>query len=179
MADLGSGEDMSLAGDAVRKMMAELQADVRAIAHKRLAAERPGHILQTTALAHEAFLRLLDQKNLARCSPAEFLAAAALTIRRVLIDHARTELALKRAAKRVPLNGVEPVIDDPNLRLLVLDDLLKKLREHSRREYQVVMLRFFSGMTEGETAEALRIPRRTVSRDWSHARAWLKSQMSK
>jgi RNA polymerase sigma-70 factor (ECF subfamily) len=166
--------------ESVDDLMVALQTELRAIAVRRLAGERPGHTLQPTALVNEAYLRLLDQQNLHGATRAAFLAAAAQTVRRILVDHARERGAAKRGGDRVrvTLTGIDPAAKGLQLDVLTLDEALLKLRGHNERIYQVVSLRFFSAMTQDEVAEALGIAPRTVAGDWAFAKAWLKRELA-
>ena len=151
------------------------------VAHRHLAREAEGHSLSTTALVHEAYLRLRDQGTGAFNDRIHFFAMAARAMRRILVDHARRHHAAKRGSnpRRVPLESVERLGDgaldvEERAELLVaLDEALVRLAELDSRQAQVVELRFFGGLTEEETAEALGIGLRTAKRDWAKARSWL------
>lgn len=149
--------------------------DLRGIAHRRLRRERDGHTLGTTALVHEAYVRLVDQATATWQDRAHFFAVAARVIRQVLIDYARGRSALKRGggAVRIPLRedlaGEEPRTVD----LLSLDEALRALARHDVRLEQVVECRFFGGMNVRDTATALGVSERTVERDWARAKAHL------
>lgn len=173
-------------------------AELRAMAHRQLRREADGHTLTTTALVHEAYLRLVNWENAPSLDQAHFLALAARVMRRVLIDHARQYHAAKRAGayERVPLvsvtDALEPgvhhsagalrqgsyddalaVADERAETLLALDEALGRLAGLDPRLAQVVEYRFFGGLTEEETAAALGITARTVRRDWVKAKGWL------
>jgi RNA polymerase sigma factor (TIGR02999 family) len=135
--------------------------------------------LQPTALVHEAYLQLIDQKEMNWQGRAHFLAMAATTIRRVLIDHARLHYAGKRGGDRKPItlpDGLAAVTSDP-LELMTLDEAMKKLRVVSSRQCDVVECRFFGGLSVEETALVLGFSERTVKTDWRMARAWLLKSM--
>jgi RNA polymerase sigma factor (sigma-70 family) len=173
-------------------------AELRAMAHRKLRREADGHSLTTTALVHEAYLRLANWEDAPSLDRAHFLALAARVMRRVLIDHARQHHAAKRegAYERVPLVSVtegfesglqdsaEPLrckpyhdplasADERAETLIALDDALTRLAALDARLARVVEYRFFGGLTEEETAEALGITARTVRRDWVKAKGWL------
>jgi RNA polymerase sigma factor (TIGR02999 family) len=174
---------------AVRKldeMLVQLQAELRQIAARQFAKESPGHTLQPTAIVNEAYLRLLNQQNLQDASKATILAAAAKTIRRLLVDHARAKHAKKRGGGVAPvradqtlitLGDLEPGTPSKELDVLALNDALEKLRGLGTRLADVVELRFFGGLTVDETAASLGVSPRTVADDWVFARAWLRRQL--
>ena len=146
-----------------------------------MAAEAPGHTLQATALVHEAYLRLLGEGQPAmdwECR-GQFYAAAAEAMRRILIDQARRRGARKRGGgrQRVPLDGVDIAIEVPNIDLLALDKALGVLKSRDERLHEIVMLRYFGGLTEEQTARALGVTDRTVRRHWAVARLWLRKEM--
>ena len=145
------------------------------IARHHLRAENEGHTLNTTALAHEAWLKLVDLERVEWQDRAHFLAMASRAMRRILIDHARQRSADRRGGGAVPLPLAEAAavaVDAPEA-LLTLNDALDKLAELSPRLAQVVECRYFGGLTEEETAGALGVTTRTVQRDWVKARGWL------
>jgi len=150
--------------------------ELRRVAHRHLEREREGHTLSTTALVHEAYLRLRDQGKGAFNDRVHFFAIAARAMRRILVDHARRHHAAKRGegARRVSLESVEGLALEERAGLLVaLDGALVQLASLDARQAQVVELRFFGGLTEEETARALGIGLRTAKRDWAKARSWL------
>jgi RNA polymerase sigma-70 factor (ECF subfamily) len=154
---------------------------LRRIARAHMKRERAGPTLQATAVANEAYLRLADQRQLDPRDRVKFLAAAANTVRRVLVDHARGKHRHKRGgdAQRVTLAGIDVAnrAADP-VDLLALDDALARLAELSERAAKVVELRFFGGLSVEETAEALDVSPRTVADDWRTARAWLRKELA-
>ena len=166
--------------------------ELRARAGKLMAAERRDHTLQRTALVHEAYLKLLGGGQVAFQSRLHFFNAAALAMRRILVDHAVRRGSLKRGGKhaRVPLEEAFDLEDpaapgapresasDP-IDWLELDEALRRLEQVSARQYQVVMLRFFSGRTEAEIAQMLQVSEPTVRRDWATARVWLLREMER
>jgi RNA polymerase sigma factor (TIGR02999 family) len=149
--------------------------ELRAMAHRQLAREPAGHTLQTTALVHEAWLRLAGGSEVGRRGRAYFFAACARAIRQVLVDHARRHRAAKRGggALAVELADVHLAVDEFAVELIDLDEALVRLAELEPRHAQVVECRYFGGMSVEETAEALGVSPRTVKYDWALARAWL------
>lgn len=164
------------AGDrvALDRVFPVLYDELRAIAHRQLRRESLGHTLGTTALVHEAYLRLVDQSRAGWRDRAHFMAIASTAMRRILVDYARRYRSEKRggALVRVPFDALELVEDRADL-LVALDDALTELAAHDERQARVVEYRFFGGLTEEETAEVLGIGVRTAKRDWARARSWL------
>jgi RNA polymerase sigma-70 factor, ECF subfamily len=140
-----------------------------------MAGERAGHSLQATALVNEAYLRLIDAKDVAWHDRAHFLAVAARVMRRILVDHARSLQYQKRGghAAHVTLDEALIVATEPDQNFVALDDALSALALVDARKSQVVEMRFFGGLTLEETAEALEVSRDTVKRDWKIAKLWL------
>jgi RNA polymerase sigma factor (TIGR02999 family) len=171
------------AGDegAVAELLPLVYDHLRSLARQRMAAEAPGHTLQATALVHEAYLRLLGEGQPAmdwECR-GQFYAAAAEAMRRILVDEARRRHARKRGGgrQRVPLDGVEIAIEEPNIDLLALDKALDVLKSRDESLHEIVMLRYFGGLTEGQTARAIGVTDRTVRRHWAVARLWLRKEI--
>ena len=162
-------------GGAVERMMPLVYEELRRIASRQLRHEGVGHTLNTTALVHEAYLRLAAPSRLDVGGRAEFLAIAAMAMRRVLIDYARQRTAQKRGGVqvRVELDDIEVAADDRAEQLIALDEALTALAATNARLARVVDCRFFGGMSQEETAMALRLTPRTVRRDWTKARMWL------
>ena len=160
--------------------MVQLQAELRQIAGSELREERRDHTLQPTALVNEAFLRLARQHNLVGASKGAFLAAAAQTMRRILVDHARARQADKRGNRwiRISLSDLDPREDNTDIEILALNDALEALRQNSERMASVVELRYFGGLTVAETAASIGVSVRAVADDWAFARAWLKRAMA-
>ena len=140
-----------------------------------MAAERPGHTLQATALVNEAYLRLIDVKQVSWQNRSHFLAMAARVMRRVLVDIARSKQYQKRGAgaQRVTLDESLPATAEPGRDVLALDDALTALARLDERKARGVELRFFGGLTVEETARVLNVSVQTVMRDWTFARKWL------
>ena len=163
-------------GDAERsaRLLALLYEQLKGIAHRQLQRERRGHTLQTTALVHEAYLRLVDQTRADWHDREHFFAVAATVMRRLLVDHARARLAEKRAHQPVTLSAAGDVgAADPAFEVLDLDRALGRLAVDYPRPARVVELRFFGGLEIAEIASLLDLAIRSVHRDWSFARAWL------
>ncbi len=149
--------------------------ELRRIAHQQLGRERSGHTLDTTALVHEAYLKLVDQTRVEWADRSHFFAVASQAMRRILVDYARRYRTEKRggAPRRVSLTDAMLVAEQRADTLLALDEALRELAGLDKRLSQVVECRFFGGLTEEETAEALGITARTVRRDWTKAKGWL------
>lgn len=164
-------------GDDLSEVMPAVYQELRRLAGRYLRREqRPDHTLQTTALVHEAYLRLAGQQRSYWPDRAGFCAAAAQAIRRILIDYARRRARRKRggaAARRIPLDFVVPAIPTPTVDVLALDEALSRLAALAPRQARVVELRYFGGLTDDEVAGVLGVSRRTVQTDWRGARAWL------
>jgi RNA polymerase sigma factor (TIGR02999 family) len=171
------------APDGMEQLIPLVYADLRRIAHRQLSAEPTGHTLSTTALVHEAYLRMAGQAPDAWANRAQFFALAARVMRRVLVDYARRHQAARRGgAERRPVS-----LDDARAggntdalsmatrgdELLALDEALERLALVDQRMSRVVECRFFGGLTEAETAEALGVSQRTVAGDWRMAKGWL------
>ena len=149
--------------------------ELRRIAHRQLAGERAGHTLDTTALVHEAYLKLVDQTRADWTDRTHFYAVAANAMRRILVDYARRYRTDKRggAPLRVSLTDGMLVAEQRADTLLAVDDALTELARIDERLSRVVECRFFAGLTEQETAEVLGVTARTVRRDWTKAKGWL------
>jgi len=160
---------------ALEKLTPLVYAELRRLAKGYMFGERPGHTLQTTALINEAYMRLIDWKNVRWQGRAHFFGVAAQVMRRILVDFARSRHYAKRggAAQQVSLDEAVTVHEDRSAELIALDEALKSLAEIDPRKSQVVELRFFGGLNAKETAEALKVSQRTVEREWNSARAWL------
>ena len=162
------------AGDAgaFDRLFSLIYDEVRRIARRQLNREHPGHTLDSTALVHEAYFRLVDQTRVAWADRSHFFAVAAQAMHRVLVDYARQYQAAKRggAPERVPLADDMLLVEDRADTLLAIDDALSELARLDERLSRVVECRFFGGLTEEETAQALGVTARTVRRDWSRSR---------
>ena len=160
---------------ALERLMPLVYAELRRLAGRYVRGERAGHTLQATALVNEAYLRLIDAKNVTWRDRAHFLAVGARVMRHILVDHARARQYQKRGgqAVRVTLDEALVVASEPDRDFVALDDALTALAAVDVRKSQVVEMRFFGGLTLDETAEALNISRDTVKRDWKMAKLWL------
>jgi RNA polymerase sigma factor (TIGR02999 family) len=154
--------------------------ELRRLADRYLRRERPGHTLQSTALVHEAWMKLIDQRNVQWQNRAHFFGVAAQLIRRILVDYARTRHAAKRGAHacKLSLDEAIAVPQKRDLDLVALDDALGGLAAMDAQQSRIVELRFFAGLSIEETAEVLHISAATVKRDWVAAKAWLYREMS-
>jgi RNA polymerase sigma factor (TIGR02999 family) len=155
--------------------------ELRRLAHRYLGRERPDHSLQSTELVHEAYLRLVDQKEARWQDRAHFFAVSGQIMRRILVDHARARHRDKRGGG-APVLVLNEEIDMPEQRsfeLIALDDALDTLAKLDPQQSRVVELRFFAGLSIDETAEALNVSRATVNRDWVTARAWLVRELTR
>lgn len=165
------------AGDreAFDRLFPLVYEELRRIAHRQLRREHRDHTLGTTALVHEAYLKLVDQTRAQLTDRAHFFAVAARAMRRILVDYARRHRALKRgrAPARVSLSDAALIAEQRADTLVALDEALTRLAEVDDRLSLVVECRFFGGLTEEETAEALAVTSRTVRRDWAKAKGWL------
>ena len=165
--------------EALNQLMPLVYDELHRLASRHLRNERPGHTLQTTALVHEAYLKLVDQKNMTWQNRVQFFAASAQVMRHILVDHARSRRALKRGGEnlRLSLDEAKVSSEEKNADLLSLNESLNSLAAIDPQQSRVVELRVFGGLTVEETAEALRISPRTVKREWSMAKAWLHKQI--
>jgi RNA polymerase sigma factor (TIGR02999 family) len=169
--------------DGMERLVPLVYAELRRMAHRQLAAEPSGHTLSTTALVHEVYLRLADQTRVEWANRAHFFALASRAMRRVLIDYARRHQAGRRGGagqRPLSLEGAEAeggvdalTVVSRGDELLALDEALDRLAALDLRAARVVECRFYGGLTEDETAEALGVSRRTVVSDWVFAKGWL------
>jgi RNA polymerase sigma factor (TIGR02999 family) len=166
--------------DALDKLIPIVYDELRLRAARYLRRERSGHTLQTTALIHEAYLRLVEQKQVQWQNRAHFFAIAAQLMRRILVDHARGRGAAKRGGAdiRLTLDDAMAAVAGMDVNLMALDEALNRLAEIDPRQSRVVELRYFSGLSIEETAEVLGVSPATVKLDWSMAKAWLRREMS-
>ena len=167
--------------EALDSLVPLVYDELRRQASRYLRHERVGHTLQTTALIHEAYLRLVDQKNVHWQNRAHFFGIAAQLMRRILVDHARTKKRAKRGGSniRVSFNDATAMAQGQDLDIVALDEALERLAEIDEQQSRIVELRFFSGLTVDETAEVLGISPATVKRDWSMAKAWLHREVTR
>ena len=162
------------------RLVPAVYTELKAIARRQLSARGPGNTLSTTGLVHEAYLKLLEQQQVTLRDRNHLIALAALVMRHVLVDRARSRLAEKRDGhrQRVPLDSELIATDDQPEAMLQLNDAVERLALVDPRLARVVDCRFFGGLTEDETAEALGVTRRTVQRDWVKARLLLRRALS-
>jgi RNA polymerase sigma factor (TIGR02999 family) len=168
--------------DVLDKLMPLVYDELRRQASRYLRKERSNHTLQTTALIHEAYLKLIDQKNVEWQNRAHFYAIAAQAMRRILVDYARERHREKRGgvAENLPIEEAAFVVsNEKSVDLVALDEALTRLAKFDARQARVVELRYFSGLSIDETAEVLGISNVTVRRDWNMAKAWLHGQLAK
>ncbi len=165
--------------EALNRLMPLVYDELHRLASRYLRHERVGHTLQTTALVHEAYLKLVDQKTANWRNRVQFFAAAAKVMRHVLVDYARSRRAAKRGGDYCRLSLDEAAIssEEKDADLLVLNEALDNLAAIDPQQSRVVELRVFGGLTVEDTAEALGISPRTVKREWSMAKAWLHQQI--
>jgi RNA polymerase sigma factor (TIGR02999 family) len=175
LAAWGAGDEA-----ARHQLMPLVYDELRRLAHRYMNRERPGHTLQTSALVHEAFLKLVDQRDTHWQNRAHFFAIAAQSMRRILVDYARSRQYKKRGGDvpRVDLDEAMIVSRERAAEVIALDDALKGLAEFDERKSQIVELRFFAGLSIDETAVVLNVSPATVMRDWTLAKAWLKKEIA-
>jgi RNA polymerase sigma factor (TIGR02999 family) len=175
LADWSDGNQQAL-----EQLLPLIYNELRHLAHNFLYRERPGHTLQTTALVHEAYLKLIDQRDAHWQNRAHFFAIAAQAMRRILIDSARKHAAAKRGggAEKVSLDQAAEISLEPDSSLLALDEALNALAEIDPQQSRIIELRYFGGLTIEETAEVLKTSPATVKREWAMARAWLYQAMT-
>ncbi|NOT01260.1 MAG: sigma-70 family RNA polymerase sigma factor [Phycisphaerales bacterium] len=154
--------------------------ELRTIADRELRHERPNHTLEPTALVHEAYLRLIRQRNVDFEHRPHVIGVAAQLMRRILVDHARGHQAVKRRPemRRTTLAKAIDDGDDKSVDLAALDDALSRLAEFDEQQCRIVELRYFGGLTIEQSAEVLGISPATVKREWTLAKAWLRREMS-
>ncbi len=164
---------------ALERLLPIVYDELRALARRQLRGERRGHTLQPTALVHEAFLRLAGAERGHAGDRRQFCAMAATAMRRVLLDHARARLAEKRGAgaARVTLSEVDAATPAGDVDVIALDGALSRLEAFDARAARVVELKYFAGLSDAETAEAVGVSVATVKRDWTAARAWLRREL--
>ena len=176
LVDLRSGRP-----EAASQLIPLVYGELHRLARNQMRHERSDHTLQATALVHEAYLRLVNQRERTWQNRAHFIGVAAQVMRRILVDYARARRTTKREGllQRVPLE--EPLLftEEQSDELVALNEAIERLTQIDARQSRVVELRFFGGLTVDETAEALGMSSKTVKRDWSVARAWLYREVSK
>jgi RNA polymerase sigma-70 factor (ECF subfamily) len=167
--------------ESLDKLIPVIYDELRRHAARQLRRERLGHTLQTTALIHEAYLRLVDQKNVRWQNRAHFFGIAANLMRQILVDHARKHNAAKRGGTDIKLSLDEAMLvsEGPDMDLLTLDEALTRLATIDPRKGRTVELRYFGGLSMEETAEVLEVSMSTAKHDWSMAKAWLRRELSR
>src|SRR6266550_1835558 len=166
--------------DAARdQLMPLVYRELHRLAHRYMNREGPGHTLQTSAIVNEAFIKLIDQKNVQWQNRAHFFGLAAQMMRRILVDYARSRQYAKRGGgtQQVSFDEALIVSEERAHEVVALDDALKDLAQFDQRKSQIVELRFFGGLSIEETAELLKVSPGTVMRDWTLAKAWLRKQI--
>lgn len=166
--------------DALRDLLPLVYGELRRLAHYYLRRQRPDHTLQSTALVHEAYLRLVKQREGKFQNRAHFFAICAQLMRQILVEYARSQQAAKRNARqKITFHDEIQLVNGRSLDLLALDDALNTLAGLDPQQCRIVELRFFSGLSIEDTACALGISPATVKRDWSTAKAWLRHEISR
>jgi len=166
--------------EALRELLPLVYDELRHLAHHYIQKQRPDYTLQSTALVHEAYLRLVKQGKGKFQNKAHFFAICAQLMRQILVEYARSQQAAKRnRAQKVTFNDAVQLVKGRSLDLVALDDALNVLAKLDGQQSRVVELRFFGGLSIEETARVLGISAATVKRDWSTAKAWLRHEMSK
>ena len=168
--------------DALEHLVPLVYDDLRRIAAGYMRREPAAHALQPTALVHEAYVRLIDQRQVKWRNRAHFFGVAAGMMRRILVDHARLRRADKRGGKweRVTLSGIDPAVRAPHpIDVLALHEALERLAAFDPQQERIVELRYFGGLTIEEAAEVLGISEATVVREWTIAQAWLRAELSR
>jgi RNA polymerase sigma factor (TIGR02999 family) len=165
---------------AADELLPLLYSELRGLARSLMAETPPGNTLQPTALVHEAYLRLVGKEDPGWNSRGHFFVAAAEAMRRILVEQARRKARLKHGGgrRRVDVNHVDLPIEPPSENMLALDEALQRLQAQHPRQAEVVMLRYFAGLTIEETAEMVRTSETTVQRDWRYARAFLYEELA-
>lgn len=165
---------------ALEKVIPLVYDELHRLAHQHMRRERAGHVLQTSALINEAYLRLADQPGVLFENRRHFLGIAARLMRQILVDEARSRDSAKRGggAIQVSLTEASSVVQEQASNVIALDEALKSLERVDARQGEIVELRFFGGLSVEETAEVLKVSPGTVMRDWTFARAWLRNEMS-
>ena len=174
LAAWGEGDEAAL-----ERLMPLVYDELRRLARRYMNRERPGHTLQTTALVNEAYLRLVNWREVRWQNRAHFYAVSAQMMRRILVDAARARAAQKRGDARVyfDFDATAVVSPRPDRSILALDDALAAFAQIAPRKAKVVELRYFGGLSEEEIAEVLNVSARTIRRDWEFARVWLAREL--
>ena len=162
------------------RLMSVVHQELHRLAHHYMRRESPGHTLQTSDLVNEAFLRLVDQRDVQWRNRAHFFGIAAQIMRRILVDYARSRHYVKRGGgtTEIPLDDALVISNERNAEVVALDEALERLSDFDKRKSQIVELRCFGGLSVDETAEVLGVSPGTIIRDWTLAKAWLRREMS-
>lgn len=165
---------------ALDKLMPLIHEELLRLAHHYMSRERPGHTLQTTALVDEAYLRLVNRKEVRWQNRAHFFAIAAHLMRGILVDHARSHAYAKRGggARKIELEETTVVSQERAAEVVALDEALKELATFAPQQSRIVELRFFGGLTVEQTAEALGLSPATIKREWRSAKTWLYQELA-
>jgi RNA polymerase sigma factor (TIGR02999 family) len=174
LSDWSSGDQ-----SARDQLMPLVYDELHRLAHNYMKRESPGHTLQTSALVNEAFVKLVDQRNVRWQNRAHFFGIAAQLMRRILVDHARSRQSAKRGGGSHSISFDEALVisDERSAEVVAVHEALERLSELDTRKGQIVELRFFGGLSIDETAEVLGVSPGTVMRDWTMAKAWLRREM--
>jgi RNA polymerase sigma factor (TIGR02999 family) len=165
---------------SLESLLPQVYDELRRLAHRTLRHQSPGHTLQSTALVHEAYLRLANQKSLFFENERQFFGLAALIMRQILVDYARKRSTAKRdGGDRMPLADSLSILDGKSVEMVALDDALTDLARLNLQQSRIVELRFFGGLSIEETADVLEVSPATVKRQWSTARAFLHREMAR
>ena len=167
-------------GGAADEILPAVYGELHRLAHHYLRGQRLGHTLQTTALVHEAYLRLVDQTRAEPVDRVHFVALAARAMRSILVDYARAQKTAKRGGtrQRIPLDDTVALFESRSCDLLSLDDALSRLAAQNERQARIIEMRFFGGLTTAEAARILGLSTRAVEQDWRYARVILKRALS-
>ena len=168
-------------GDALEKLIPIVYEDLRRVAARQMRAERSGHTLQTTALVHEAFLRITREQDRTWQNRAHFFAVAAQIMRNLLVDHARKAARSKRGGgvANISLTEAAALISTNPETLLAVDEALRRLAEAAPRASRIVELRYFVGLSVEEVARIMDVSEKTVQREWNTAKAWLRAELKR
>jgi RNA polymerase sigma factor (TIGR02999 family) len=167
--------------EALEKLLPLVYDELHRLAARYMRGENPGHTLQTSALVNEAYIKLIDQKNVRWQNRAHFFGIAAQLMRRILVDHARKHARAKRGAgaHKLPLNETAIVSKDQTAEFILIDDALKNLAQIDPSKSRIVEMRFFGGLTTEEIAEVEKVSASTVEREWRKAKAWLYREINR
>ena len=166
--------------DALDKLMPLVMNELRKIAKNKLRNEKSGHLLQTTALVNELYLKLVDQKSVNWQNRSHFFAISATCMRRIVIDYAKSINRGKREGKfeHLPISEIDLITPEKSVELIALDEVLQELEKQDKRKSQIVEMRYFGGYSVEEIAQILGISERTIQREWKMAKAWLNIQLT-